>query len=408
MFTAATYNLRYATSTSDAAHPNRQWANRRTSARDAMLAMNADIVGFQEVSYATFPEQSQLTDLLGLVTAAGGGPWDQLVATRYIAAAYRSDKFTALTPVTTIDINVDITRPGQQRVLAWAKMREIASGKDFLFAFTHFQHNDPDLATGRAMRAESAQLVSNYMRSLSQSNGNIPFVVTADFNDASYAAGSVYYLMAQNGIRNSRTRATSLTNAWLNSYSGFDANMVGKQSGLWIDGVLISDGWDVFDAGMSVQFASGSAPPLKVPIGSDHMPVWARLDFRVPLPDSDYGLVVPFSFEETVASGYAYAEVTGTATPEAEITIQGPVTNPQIMHIETGKTMRFQTTIGAAETLVINLDARTVLADGVSSRRGTMRGDWIALEHGTNSLAFGAESESTDARMTVTWRDAYL
>lgn len=80
--------------------------------------------------------------------------------------------------------------------------------------------------------------------------------------------------------------------------------------------------------------------------------------------------------------------------------INGPVNNPTITHIETGRVMTFNLSLVTGQQLVIDSGARTVLLQG-QNRRGTMTGQWFSLAPGTNTVTFGG-SDVVDGTTSLT------
>jgi hypothetical protein len=102
------------------------------------------------------------------------------------------------------------------------------------------------------------------------------------------------------------------------------------------------------------------------------------------------------------------------ATP-ATITFSGPLITPTVAHVQTGRTLSFDLTLGQYDTLIVDLAAGTALLNGTASRAGTLTpgSAWFLLVPGSNELQFrGAAGATTDGstpnpQMTVAAASAW-
>jgi hypothetical protein len=133
------------------------------------------------------------------------------------------------------------------------------------------------------------------------------------------------------------------------------------------------------------------------------------------LPQSTGGLTVPFAVPFTIASTVVTGQVTmtnpGNTAGKVLMRIDGPVTGPVISHVATGAQLVFATSLvlNAGEWLDIDMDARTILANGQSSRAGyvTTRG-WSQFDPGGNTWAFTAPVFDAGSKLTVTAYPSWL
>lgn len=129
----------------------------------------------------------------------------------------------------------------------------------------------------------------------------------------------------------------------------------------------------------------------------------------VGLPRTQGGRVRPYTLPSTinatVVSGSVDVVNTGTAPAPVIARFDGPVSGPTV-RLSDGQWLSFDLDVLAGQSLVVDLDARTVLLNGVS-RRGTLRGRWLVLAPGSNTLTFDAASYDEAARMTVSWSDSW-
>lgn len=71
-------------------------------------------------------------------------------------------------------------------------------------------------------------------------------------------------------------------------------------------------------------------------------------------------------------------------------TIRGPVTNPYIEHVDTGKTLRLNTVLGVSDFVTIDLNDRKIVLNGTASRKNLLdtRSQWFLIQPGINTLKY--------------------
>lgn len=139
------------------------------------------------------------------------------------------------------------------------------------------------------------------------------------------------------------------------------------------------------------------------------------------LPSSSGGMSFPYHFRtddgtggswqwsETVISGNVALSNEGTAPSPVMIRIDGPVVNPQILHVGSGHVIAFDMSFGAGHYATINGVTHEILIDGTDPARGrVVRREWSQAEPGLNIWGFNAGEYSATARMTVSFYPAYL
>ena len=94
------------------------------------------------------------------------------------------------------------------------------------------------------------------------------------------------------------------------------------------------------------------------------------------------------------------------------ITFHGPVANPSIELVGTGRALRLDTTLAFDRTITIDTRpwARTILRDDGASFAGVARGAALSdfqLPVGQTVMAYRGTDLSGQSRCTITWRDAY-
>ena len=166
------FNIRYGT----AADGDNAWPRRTELVYDVIARFQPDLIGYQEVLdfqfdalVARFPE----------LTSEGVGRDDGRRKGEFSSLAYRRDRFTRIASGTFwLSATPDV--PGSKswdaalpRICTWVRLRETASGRELVFANTHFDHR------GQVARREAARVLSER---LSPVAAGVPAVLTGDFN----------------------------------------------------------------------------------------------------------------------------------------------------------------------------------------------------------------------------------
>lgn len=123
------------------------------------------------------------------------------------------------------------------------------------------------------------------------------------------------------------------------------------------------------------------------------------------------GLAFSFGFNVDFGGGStpAGANVTNSGNRPAPvvIVITGPVTNPVVGNTTSGRTLRFNITLGALDTLTIDTLYRTVYLNGNINRRNTLTTpEWFYIEPGTNQIFYGGLT-GTGSSINLTFRSAW-
>lgn len=139
------------------------------------------------------------------------------------------------------------------------------------------------------------------------------------------------------------------------------------------------------------------------------------------LPSSSGGMQFPYHFEEAgvslsswmwsenVVSGQIALTNVGTAPSPVMIRIDGPVIDPQVLHVGSGHVIAFDMSLGAGHYATANGVTHEILIDGTDPARGrVVRREWSQAEPGMNVWGFNASEYSNAARMTVSFYPAYL
>lgn len=139
------------------------------------------------------------------------------------------------------------------------------------------------------------------------------------------------------------------------------------------------------------------------------------------LPSSSGGMTFPYHFEEpgvsmtswqwseNVVSGRVNLSNEGTASSPVLIRIDGPVVDPQVLHVESGHVIAFNASLGNGHYVTVNGATHEILVDGTDPARGrVVRREWSQAEPGSNTWAFSASEYSDTALMSISFYPAYL
>ena len=121
-----------------------------------------------------------------------------------------------------------------------------------------------------------------------------------------------------------------------------------------------------------------------------------------------FNAVFPLTFGGGGTGGALYAINTGNAPVWPVLTINGPVSNPSVQNLASGRTVAFDISLAADESLVIDMAARTVLLNGTANRRNALlaSSSWWQIEPGSNEIQFRAAA-LTAASLQITYRSAW-
>lgn len=142
------------------------------------------------------------------------------------------------------------------------------------------------------------------------------------------------------------------------------------------------------------------------------------------LPSSSGGMSLPYCFDgelpldgsvsswmwnETVTSGRLCLSNVGTFASPTFIRIDGPVWNPQVLHVGSGHVVAFSLALGTGHYVTVNGETHEVLIDGQSPAGPYIfRREFGYATPGINEWVFTADDYSDNARMTVSFYPAYM
>ncbi|MEU5434525.1 hypothetical protein AB0G73_14280 [Streptomyces sp. NPDC020719] len=161
---------------------------------------------------------------------------------------------------------------------------------------------------------------------------------------------------------------------------------------------------------------------------------WIPLDIELVAPDPRFysdveqqaelrlgwlsggGFTAPVQAPIKVTSGGPSGEqrpgwVTNTGTTDAYpvLTVHGPVANPQIRHVETGRAVDLQIKLAPSEWVRVDTrpGQRTVTRNNGGSVAITSPLEDFAIPPGRSEIRWSGSDPTASARLTVTWRDAH-
>jgi len=256
-----TFNIR----NSAAKDGDNDWTNRKDLYAKTVRDFDPDLLGTQEVLADQF---DALAELFPEYTAVGVARDDGKRDGEWSAIYYRKSRFEPLDlgnfwlSETPDDVGSRSWDAACTRICTWARLRDRKSGKEFLYANTHFDHK------GGVARLESAKLIRKRLPALAK---GAPVILMGDFNciedDEPYRA-----LTAPDG------NGVSLVDSYRTVHSkrapdeaSFHA-FKGRIEGSRIDWILHSKDFKATAAEI-VRPSNGRYP-------SDHYPVTAILEFE--------------------------------------------------------------------------------------------------------------------------------
>lgn len=118
----------------------------------------------------------------------------------------------------------------------------------------------------------------------------------------------------------------------------------------------------------------------------------------------------PASWDAVVSSGQLNLSNEGTMPASALWRLDGPIAEPYLIDIDTGRTLRTSLTLGDGEFLTIDTATRRVLAGGDigASRRDRVYGDWFDIPPGGSRVQFGGSAPGAGAQLTATWASTWI
>ena len=171
-FRVMTFNVR----NSNAQDGENAWPERIPLFFDVVTGFNADLIGFQEVLAVQYDE---ITKRLSGYAFSGVARDDGKRKGEWSMVGYRRDRFTLVdqgdfwlseTPTVAGSKSWDAALT---RLCSWVRLREKSTGRELVFANTHFDHK------GVIARQEASRVLSKQLSGVAK---GVPAILIGDFN----------------------------------------------------------------------------------------------------------------------------------------------------------------------------------------------------------------------------------
>jgi endonuclease/exonuclease/phosphatase family metal-dependent hydrolase len=262
MLTVMTFNLRY----DDGSDGPLGWRARRDAALVTIRAHAPDLLAIQE------PTEAQAQDIAAAMPGwtmfgPAGDDWDDLDPPR---GFFRTDRFVTrdsgvfwLSETPAVARSVSFANDYGARACAWVALHDRASGRDLVFASTHFDTNQEGSLPSAHVLHEELQTIA----------GATAVIVAGDFNSPA-GSDAHRFLTGQAGYRDAWTDAGN-GDAGVVTFNHFVVPHVAPavddaHGNFRIDWILLHGGLRCLSA-MVDDAIAGPLPP------SDHYPVVARV-----------------------------------------------------------------------------------------------------------------------------------
>lgn len=116
---------------------------------------------------------------------------------------------------------------------------------------------------------------------------------------------------------------------------------------------------------------------------------------------------VPMSLSVN-SGGSVYAANTGTAPSYPTARFQGPVVNPSLRNVTTGRELRLNLTLLSGEWVDLDFKTKSVIDNYGTTRYAAKSGDWWTLAKGTNEVRFLSDTYNSQSTAVITWRRTFL
>jgi endonuclease/exonuclease/phosphatase family metal-dependent hydrolase len=253
-----TYNLRYASQT-----PPNAWSSRRPVMKNLIANVAPDVIGTQEGLYAQLKDiASDLPAYEWIGLGRDGGSRGEFMAVFYKRARFEPVAFDHFWLSDTPEVVGSATwGHSNRRMVTWVRLRERASGREFMFWNTHLDHEV------EAARQKAAALIRDRLAAADRA---IPLILVGDFNCAAGNSRAFEILTGEAGLSDAWTMATSRLNEGLNTFNGFQ---LARKEGVRIDWVLLRGKAGASRAEIVTYSENGQNP-------SDHFPVVVDLKLQ--------------------------------------------------------------------------------------------------------------------------------
>jgi len=250
-----TFNLRFASDVMPHA-----WSVRRPVTKACLELTAPDLIGTQEGVKAQLADmRADLPAYAMIGQGREGGEKGE-----YMAIFYRRTRFELLethdfwlseTPEVVGSKSWNSSLP---RMVTWARFRDKATGKAFVFVNTHFDHMSAEA------RAQSAKLIRTRLADLKPA---APILLVGDFNAVAKASAAYTTLTGDGFLVDLFRTAPARKCEELNTFHGYRK---ASRDGIHIDWLLGRGGWKAKTAAVLEFEVKGQFP-------SDHFPVMVQV-----------------------------------------------------------------------------------------------------------------------------------
>jgi len=252
-----TFNLRFASN-----QPPHAWPERRPIMKHLVEREAPDVIGTQEGLYAQLRDMA--ADLPGydwIGLGREGGSRGEFMAIFFRRERFEPVAYNHFWLSDTPDVIGSATWGNHyRRMVTWVRLRERATGREFEFWNTHFDHEV------EAARQKSAALLRER---LTQVDPTVPLLLVGDFNCVAGRSVAYDVLTKEAGLTDAWLAATTRANDGLNTFHNYEAP---KHDGERIDWILARRPAAAGDAAIVTYDEDGRTP-------SDHFPVVATVRF---------------------------------------------------------------------------------------------------------------------------------
>lgn len=257
--TVMTFNLRYASD-----RPPNDWPARRPVAQEMLAATSPDLIGTQEGLYRQLLDlEADLPAYRWIGLGREGGSRGEFMAVYYLADRFEPLAYDHFWLSDTPEVIGSATWGNTvRRMVTWVRFRERASGREFYFVNTHFDHQVQE------SREKSALLLRER---LARFEPELPVIVVGDFNAAAEQNRVYDLLVGETELVDTWTAAAQRGEPW-NTFHGYQPP---RQDGIRIDWILSRGPFETLSSEVVVYERDGQYP-------SDHFPVVARLRLLAP------------------------------------------------------------------------------------------------------------------------------
>lgn len=117
---------------------------------------------------------------------------------------------------------------------------------------------------------------------------------------------------------------------------------------------------------------------------------------------------IPYDMSGTSNTNIVIENV-GNYAADPIFTINGPGTLFTVQNQTTGESFVIDYTLTVGQTIVIDVNARTIILNGSTNIYSSMiSGDFWQVQPGDNVVTFNAANNTGDTLLTIAWRDSYI